>query len=171
MIFYIPMLSQPPSRLMWVWSDHNLREMVWMTFHRCLTFELNINSHVYKSPPQDPFFVILLGRLLRNGWNWICQVGLFVYHSLNPFRAVTKIAMINLFQLRATYTHRHLSTAISGLVIIHHCRRWWQTICDSTPTHCELCCLFVAMWNHSGDRLWYNGRLYRNRLCSDHWWW
>lgn len=75
------------------------------------------------------------------GGNWICQVGLFVYHSLNPFRAVTKIAMINPFQLRATYTHRHLSTAISGLVIIHHCRRWWQTICNSTPTHYDVVCL------------------------------
>lgn len=170
MIFYIPMLSQPPSRLMWVWSDHHLREMVWMTFHRCLTFELNINSHVYKSPPQDPFFVILLGRLLRNGWELNLSSRTF---CLSFTKSVPSCHQNSNDQSISTESDVHASTPLNrdlGLVI-HHCRRWWQTICNSTPTHCELCCLFVAMWNHSGDRLWYNGRLYRNRLCSDHWWW
>lgn len=134
------MLSQPPSRLMWVWSDDHLREMVWMTFHRCLTFELNINSHVYKSPPQDPFFVILLGRLLRNGWELNLSSRTF---CLSFTKSVPSCHQNSNDQSISTESDVHASTPLNrdlGLVI-HHCRRWWQTICNSTPTHCDVVCL------------------------------
>lgn len=169
MIFYIPMLSQPPRRLMWVWSDDHLREMVWMTFHRCLTFELNINSHVYKSPPQDPFFVILLGRLLRNGW----ELNLSSRTCLSFTKSVPSCHQNSNDQSISTESDVHASTPLNRDLGSRHHPPLSKMMADNLQfhTHALRCCLFVAMWNHSGDRLWYNGRLYRNRLCSDHWWW